>query len=104
MNHWALIIGMMVLTFGPRLLPMALATRFKIPPLLQQALEFVPIAVLTAIIAQTSFYHDGTLDLSFDNYYLYGLAAAGLTAWLTKHTFLTIVVGLIAYGLAFSFL
>ncbi len=101
MNDWLLIIGMMVLTFIPRYLPLALAGKFHIHPLLGRALEFVPIAVLTAIIAQASFIHDGKLDLAFSNPYLYGLIAAIVTAWITKHTFKTILVGLIVYAIAF---
>jgi branched-subunit amino acid transport protein len=101
MNEWLLIIGMMVLTFIPRYLPIALAGKFHIHPLLGRALEFVPIAVLTAIIAQTSFVHDGELDLAFDNPYLYGLIAAIVTAWITKHTFKTIVIGLLVYTVVF---
>ncbi|WP_299876134.1 AzlD domain-containing protein [uncultured Cocleimonas sp.] len=101
MNEWLLIIGMMALTFIPRYLPIALAGKFRIPPLLGRALEFVPIAVLTAIIAQTSLVHDGELDIAFSNPYLYALIAAVITAWITKHTFKTILVGLIVYAIAF---
>ena len=101
MNDWLLIVGMMALTFIPRYLPIAFAGKFYIHPLLGRALEFVPIAVLTAIIAQTSLVHDGKLDLAFDNPYIYGLIAAIITAWVTKHTFKTILVGLIVYVIAF---
>ena len=101
MNEWLLIIGMMAVTFIPRYLPIALAGRFRIHPLLRQALGFVPIAVLTAIISQTSLIHNGELDLAFDNAYLYGLVAAIFTALITKHTFKTIIVGLIVYAIAF---
>lgn len=101
MNEWLLIIGMMALTFIPRYLPIAMAGKFRIPPLLGRALEFVPIAVLTAIIAQTSLVHDGKLDIAFSNPYLYALIAAVITAWVTKHTFKTILVGLIVYAIAF---
>lgn len=103
MSDWILIIGMMILTFGPRYLPMALAGKFRLSPLLQQALNFVPIAVLTAIIAQTSLIHDGKLHMATDNHYLYALIAALLTAWITKHTFLTIIIGLVVYVIAFNF-
>ena len=101
MNEWFLIIGMMAVTFLPRYLPIALAGRFPIHPLLRRALEFVPIAVLTAIISQTSLIHNGELDLAFDNAHLYGLVAAIITAWVTKNTFKTIIVGLIVYSIAF---
>lgn len=102
MNEWLLIVGMMAVTFVPRYLPIALAGSFRIPPLLRKALEFVPIAVLTAIISQTSLIHDGEFDIAFDNAYLYGLVAATVTAWITKNTFKTILVGLIAYSIAFA--
>ena len=101
MNEWLLIIGMMALTFLPRYLPIAMAGKFRIPPLLGRALEFVPIAVLTAIISQTSLVHDGELDIALSNPYLYALVAAVITAWFTKHTFKTILVGLIVYAVAF---
>lgn len=103
MDEWLLIIGMMAVTFSPRYLPIALAGRFRIHPLLRRALEFVPIAVLTSIISQTSLIHDGELDLAFDNAYLYGLIAAILTAWISKHTFKTILVGLLVYFVAYYF-
>ncbi|MEH6458098.1 MAG: AzlD domain-containing protein, partial [Cocleimonas sp.] len=99
MNEWLLIIGMMAVTFTPRYLPIALAGRFRIHPLLRRALEFVPIAVLTAIISQTSLIHNGELDLAFDNVYLYGLVAAIITAWISKNTSTTIIVGLVAYAI-----
>ncbi len=54
MNEWLLIAGMAVLTFVPRYLPFALAGRLTIPPLVRSALSYVPIAVLTAIVAQAS--------------------------------------------------
>ncbi len=101
MSEWLLIVGMMALTFLPRYLPIAMAGKFRIPPLLGRALEFVPIAVLTAIIAQTSLVHDGKLDIALSNPHLYALIAAVITAWITKHTFKTILVGLIVYAIAF---
>lgn len=101
MNEVLLIAGMMLVTFIPRYLPIALAGRFHIHPLLKRALEFVPIAVLTAIISQTSLIHEGKLDLAVDNAHLYGLVAACITAWFSKSTFLTIIVGLVFYGAAF---
>ena len=103
MDEWLLIIGMITVTFSPRYLPIALAGRFRIHPLLRRALEFVPIAVLTSIISQTSLIHDGELDLAFDNAYLYGLIAAILMAWISKHTFKTILVGLLVYFVAYYF-
>ncbi len=100
-DEWILIWGMMALTFIPRYLPMALASRFHIPPLLGDALEFVPIAVLTAIIAQATLIHDGQMHFSIDNSYIYGAVTAVITAHVSRHLFLTIAAGLTAYAAAF---
>ena len=101
MNEWILIGGMMALTFGPRYLPMALAGKFHIPPLMRQALGYVPIAVLSAIIAQTSFIREDAVNFSTDNPYLYGVLVAFAASLLVKRLFPTIFAGLAAYTLAF---
>ncbi|WP_428242093.1 AzlD domain-containing protein [Gynuella sp.] len=95
-----LIAGMMALTFGPRYLPFALAGRIQLPPLVTQALEFVPVAVLTAIIIQATLYRDGILAINLENHYLVAALCAFATSLLTKHMFLTILVGLVTYGIS----
>jgi len=102
MNELVLIIGMMAVTFLPRYLPIALAGRFRIPAVLQKALEFIPIAVLTAIISQASLIHDNKIDFAVDNPYLYALLASISIALLTKDMFKTIVSGLLVYATAFA--
>ncbi len=104
MSEWMLIVGMAVLTFIPRYLPMALAGKAVLPPLLERAFAYVPIAVLTAIIAQTVLIRDGALSLSLANpHLLAALAACAVAIW-KKHLFLTIALGLVVYGVARFFL
>jgi len=98
-DYWWLIVGMTALTFLPRYLPLALAGKVHIPPLLAQALEFVPIAVLTAIIVQVSLVRDGNVMISTENPYLIASVLAFLTALKTRHLMLTIVVGLVTFSL-----
>ncbi len=101
MTMWLLIAGMLLLTFLPRYIPIALAGKFKIPTVLNQALEFVSIAVLTAIIAKVSVIHDSKIDLQADNPYLYALIAAFIVAKLSRNIFVTIIVGLLTYAITF---
>ena len=101
MKEWLLITGMVILTFIPRLLPMAMANRFHISPLLRQALEFVPIAVLTAIVAQVALVHDGELDIAANNPYIYGAMAAVVVALRSQHLFTTVIAGLLVYLVAY---
>ena len=69
MNEWLLIALMALVTYLPRALPLAFAGRVRLPAALERGLEFVPIAVLTAIIAQTALVRDGALDLSLHNHH-----------------------------------
>jgi branched-subunit amino acid transport protein len=99
MREVGIIVGMMVLTFGPRYLPFALAGQFKLPDIAKKALDFVPIATLCAIVSQVTLIHDGELQLSLSNSYLVAAITAFIVAITTKKMFLTIVVGLISYAL-----
>jgi len=99
MNEWLLIALMAVVTYLPRYLPFALAGRIRIPARLEQALDFVPIAVLTAIIAQASLYRGGELDLTLGNYHALAALVAFAVALATRHLFATIAAGLIAFAL-----
>jgi len=62
--------------------------------MLQQALRFVPVAVLSALIAPALFLPKGSLDLSVGNIRLIAGLLAILVAWRTKNILLTIVVGM----------
>jgi branched-subunit amino acid transport protein len=99
MNEWLLIALMALVTYLPRALPLAFAGRVRLPAALERGLEFVPIAVLTAIIAQTALVRDGTLDLSLQNHHAIAASVAFAVALLTRHLFLTIVAGLACFAL-----
>ncbi len=98
MTEWILIAGMALVTYLPRYLPFALAGRVKLPPTLERALDFVPIAVLTAIVAQASLVRGGAIDVSPGNYHAAAALAAFAVAVLTKKLFLTIATGLLCFA------
>ncbi len=96
MNLWLIILGMGLVTFGIRLVPIVLLGRIEIPLVVQQALRFVPPAVLTAIVVPELLYRNSQIDVSLTNLRLLaGLIAIGV-AWRTKNALLTIGVGMIA--------
>ena len=98
MNEWLLILLMALVTFVPRYLPFGLAGRFRVPIGLDRALGFVPIAVLTAIIAQTALVRDGSIDLTWGNHHALATLVAFVVAAWTRHLFATIGVGLVVFG------
>jgi branched-subunit amino acid transport protein len=95
MNLWLIIIGMGLVTFGIRLVPIVLLGRFEIPRVVQQALRFVPPAVLTAIIVPELLYRNSQVDVSLANLRLLAGLLAIVVAWRTKNALITIGVGMI---------
>jgi branched-subunit amino acid transport protein len=94
MEIWLTIIGMGIITYSIRFLPIALLEKFELSPNVRQALKYVPVAVLTAIIVPELLMPDGTLDISLGNGRLIGGIIAGIVAWKTKNVLWTIVFGM----------
>jgi branched-subunit amino acid transport protein len=91
---WITIIIIGLLTLGIRLSFIVFKGKRQIPPIVQQGLRFVPIAVLSALIAPALFFPGGTLNISLNNARLITGILAILVAWRTKNVLLTIFVGM----------
>lgn len=91
---WMTIIIVGLLTLGIRLSFLVFMGKAQISPMLQRALRFVPVAVLSALIAPALFLPRSSLDLSPGNIRLIAGLLAILVAWRTKNVLLTIVVGM----------
>ncbi len=99
MSDWLLIAGMAILTFVPRYIPFGLAGKVSIPPLLSQALGFVPIAVLTVIIIQSALIRDGEVLLTLQNHHLVAAIVAFIVSIMTRKQYLAIGLGLFTFTL-----
>lgn len=95
MNLWLIILGMGIVTFGIRLVPIVLLGRIEIPLIVQRALRFVPPAVLTAIVVPELLYRNDQIDLSLTNARLLAGLIAIVVAWRTKNALITIGVGML---------
>ncbi len=104
MSYALLILAMALVTFTPRFVPFFMASKLQLPNRVEQALGYVPIAVLTIIIFQTALYKEGNMWLSLNNPYIGASVAACLTALLQKRLFVTISVGMVSYVLLKFFL
>jgi branched-subunit amino acid transport protein len=95
-----IIVGMMAVTFSIRYLLFGLGERADLPAIVQRALRYVPVAVLTAITTPMLLLPDGQhWQLGWHNAYLVGGIATGLIAWRFRH-----LLGSIAGGMAVFFL
>jgi branched-subunit amino acid transport protein len=96
---WLAMIGLGILTFLIRFSFIALLERWQAPQIVQRALRFVPVAVLTAIIVPELVLRDGVLNTNLLNPRLLAGIVAVLVAWKTKNVILTIVVGMLVFWL-----
>ena len=94
MNAFTLIAGMAIATFLTRYPTMFLVSKIELSPQIKSALKYVPIAVLSAIIAPLVLMQEGRLDLSFDNAFLLAGIVSILISWRLKNLLLTIILGM----------
>ena len=98
MNHTLMILGMAAVTVFIKAAIFVLGGRAVFPPLLQQALGFVPVTVLTAIIVPMVLApHGAGLELSWRNPQLVASIVAVLVCAATRRQLLTIVSALTVF-------
>ena len=94
---WIVMIVVGLLTFLTRLSFILLLERWQAPPIIQSALRYVPVAVLTAIIVPELVVVDDALDFSLGNARLIAGMIAALVAWRGKSALWTIMAGMAAF-------
>ncbi len=96
-TEWAMILGMLAVTFGIRYFPFALAGRTNMPPLMEASLQYVPPAVLVAITVPAVLLPRGEWWVSWTNPYLVAALVSTLAGMLTRNLLATIAIGLAAF-------
>ena len=91
---WVTITVVGLLTWGLRLSFIVFMGKMQVSLIVQRGLRFVPIAVLSALIAPALFFKGGSLDVSLSNIRLIAGILAILVAWRTKNVLLTIFSGM----------
>lgn len=99
MSTAVMILGMALINLVIRWPVYLFANHFRFPPIIERALAFVPVAVLTAIIVPTVLYPgDGTkLDISWNNPALLAALVACAVSYFAKNLFATIGAGVAAF-------
>lgn len=94
------IVGAMVVTCIPRVVPMMYLATESLPELVRRWLGFVPVAVLAALLGPDICIQGGNLDISIHNVFLVVAVPALLVAWWTKSFFGTILFSMGGVALA----
>ncbi|HZK24096.1 MAG TPA: AzlD domain-containing protein [Oscillospiraceae bacterium] len=91
-----LILGMAIVTYLPRFLPMYILTRLEIPQVVSTWLRYIPVAVLAALIVPGILAVNGHITVSPNNYYLLASFLAFGVAYRFRNMMLTVTVGMAA--------
>lgn len=95
-NIWFVLLIGGLITFSMRFSLIYLFGKFEIPETLKKALHYVPPAVLSAIIFPELFIQDDVINIEPNNIRLVAGIIAIITAWISKSTLITIIVGMAA--------
>jgi branched-subunit amino acid transport protein len=95
---WTMI-GMLAVTYIPRVLPVWLFTSKPLPPLVIAWLRYVPVAVLAALLLPALVITENNavqaLDVSFGNLFLWAAIPTCIVAWKTRSLFGPVIVGMV---------
>ncbi|UYO36104.1 AzlD domain-containing protein [Bacillus zhangzhouensis] len=94
-----LIVGCMIVTFIPRVVPFLFVRSIQMPEVVQKWLSFIPICIFTALIAEHLFIHTST-GITIHWMYLAVLTPTVLIAVWTKSLSLTVLAGVMMMGTA----
>ncbi len=93
---FTVIIGMMLVTYLPRMLPLVVLSRVKIHPLVLSWLQYIPVSILAALLAPEILMKEGQMAVSWDNPALLAAIPTFLVAIISKNLFYTVLVGMVA--------
>lgn len=88
-----LIIGMAVVTYLARVGMVGFAKQFELHPLLKRALEYVPVAILAALVFPSILAPTGAVQSPATNIYLWAALVSAALQLLLKKQWLSIVAG-----------
>ena len=98
----ALIFGMAIVTFIPRFIPIAFLSRWDIPEKIKMGLEYIPVAILSAIVFPILFF-DGEGAFGIQPQFLLSAIPVFAFAWKIKSLWGSVILGMLIYwGLGFS--
>lgn len=87
-------VGMAVVTYLPRVLPLWLFASRSLPRIVVAWLRYVPVAVLAAMLLPSLVLTEGKLALAPDNLFLLAALPTFVVAWRTRSLFGSVLVGM----------
>jgi branched-subunit amino acid transport protein len=103
-SYILLFLGMMVVTFLPRVLPLTILSKMTMPKFVIDVLNYLPVAILGALLMPTVLLKGGSIDISLNNLYLIAAIITTIVSIITKKLFVIVIAGIFAMYLLINFL
>ncbi|WP_166510740.1 AzlD domain-containing protein [Desulfallas thermosapovorans] len=101
---WIMIIGVSLVSLLPRILPVAMFSRYEFPEPVKRWLSFVAPAVLGALTAISVLAPEGEINISIQNKYIWAFIPTLLVAIKTRSLFYSLLVGIVTMALLYNFM
>ncbi len=102
METFIIILGMAVVTFVPRFLPMALLSKWTLPEKMKQGLGFMPTAILSAIVFPLLFFNNASGSFRIEPQMLLSALPVFVFSWRVRSVWGAVLLGMGVYwGLGF---
>lgn len=88
------ILGMALVTYLPRLIPVYFLSSRALPPLIVAWLRYVPVGVLAAMLFPALLVPEGQFQPGLNNLFLWAAFPTLLVAWRTRSLFSSVVAGM----------
>ncbi|WP_281649036.1 AzlD domain-containing protein [Parendozoicomonas sp. Alg238-R29] len=102
MTEWIVILLMALITFSIRYMLIATSGRWRLPPMMETSLKYVPVAVLSVIVVQTIMVKNGVnesgVGWAVNHGFLFSAVVAFVVARVSKSLMITVMAGLLCYG------
>lgn len=94
-SQWTLILGMAVVTYIPRLLPMLLLSKKEISPSFSRWMTYIPVSIFAALVASDIFFWSGSFNVNpVINIKLIPSVLVFIIAYKTKSLLWSMLIGL----------
>lgn len=94
------LLGMTVVTYLPRAFPLLALSGKKLPDVVVAWLQYVPPAVLAAMLLPSLLLQDGQIAINNENLFLWAALPTFIVAILTRNLFVPVLVGMAVVILA----
>ncbi len=94
---WTVIVGMAILNFAVRFVPIAIVSRVDLPRPLMRWLSFIPVSVMGALVTLEVLRPEGNFVDPISSPYTWAALATALAYWKSRSFLGATLVGLVSF-------